>query len=279
MCMQTGSMKLLIVNDEIRTAEGIKRGVVWNRYGIEEVYVAYSTQEGKNIIQENEIDILLCDIEMPGENGLLLLKWVREQKYKIECIFLTCHANFQYAQEAISLGCQDYILIPAKYEDIGQAVLKVVNRIKEKNKDARYMKYGKYYLMEKVSVKEKETPEEVIEEIKTFILEHIGDSDLAVNSIADKFHFHPVYLNRLFKQKQGVPVSQYILDERMHLAASLLTLEGISKAEVAERIGYSYYANFHNMFKKYYGCTPFQYQENYKKQKDEGENVWSGVKD
>ena len=73
-------MNLLIVNDEIRTATGIKRGVDWEQYGIGEVYVAYDAQGGKDIIQENEIDILLCDIEMPGENGLSLLRWIREQE-------------------------------------------------------------------------------------------------------------------------------------------------------------------------------------------------------
>ena len=84
------------------------------------------------------MDILLCDIEMPGENGLGLLRWVREQEKEIECIFLTCHAKFAYAQEAISLGCQDYILIPARYEDIGEKIRKVVDRIRGKRDTARY---------------------------------------------------------------------------------------------------------------------------------------------
>lgn len=127
-------MNLLIVNDEIRTANGIKKGIDWRLYGIDEVYIVYDAQGGKDVIQENEIDILLCDIEMLGENGLSLLKWIREEGYETECIFLTCHANFQYAKEAIGLGCQDYILIPAKYEDIGYAVLKVVKRIEDKKR-------------------------------------------------------------------------------------------------------------------------------------------------
>ena len=72
---------------------------------------------------------MLCDIEMPGENGLALLRWVRENKKDIECVFLTCHASFAYAREAICLGCQDYILIPAKYEEIGEVIQRVVQRL------------------------------------------------------------------------------------------------------------------------------------------------------
>ena len=106
-------MKLLIVNDEILTAETMKEEIPWKQYGIDEVYTAYDAEAGKERIQEYDPDIMLCDIEMPGENGLALLRWVRENRKEMECVFLTCHASFAYAREAISLGCQDYILIPA----------------------------------------------------------------------------------------------------------------------------------------------------------------------
>ncbi len=262
-------MNLLIVNDEIRTAEVMKREIEWEKYGIREVYTAYDAERGKTILQENEIDIILCDIEMPGENGLSLLKWIRGQGYDIECIFLTCHANFAYAQEAISLGCQDYILVPAKYEDIGQAIYKVVKRIEGRRSDDHYREYGKAFLQEQVKKKEEDrerkmSPEELAAEVKTYIMEHLGDSKLSVNNIAEKFFFHPVYLNRIFKQKEGASVSQFIINKRMKLAASLLMLGDLSGTEVAVQVGYAYYTNFHNMFKRFYGCTPLQYQEEHK---------------
>lgn len=125
-------MNLLIVNDEQLTAETMKKDMDWASYGISEVYTAYDTEAARACIAEHPVDILLCDIEMPGENGLGLLRWVREQEKEIECIFLTCHAKFAYAQEAIILGCQDYILIPARYEDIGEKIRKVVDRIRGK---------------------------------------------------------------------------------------------------------------------------------------------------
>lgn len=129
-------MNLLIVNDEQLTAETMKKDMDWASYGISEVYTAYDTEAARACIAEHPVDILLCDIEMPGENGLGLLRWVREQEKEIECIFLTCHAKFAYAQEAISLGCQDYILIPARYEDIGEKIRKVVDRIRGKRDTA-----------------------------------------------------------------------------------------------------------------------------------------------
>lgn len=263
-------MNLLIVNDERRTADLMKSQINWKDYEVDAVFTAYDTEMAKLVIQENTVDLLLCDIEMPGENGLSLLRWVRQSGYDMECIFLTCHANFAYAQEAISLGCQDYILIPARYEDIGKAVHKLIKKIQEKRKDAQYQEYGKAYFNEKIkkghSHQEKSlSPEQIQAQVKEYIMLNISDSSMTVNSISSQFHFHPVYLNRVFKQQQGTTVSQYIINERMKLAASLLTAEATPASQVAEQVGYSYYANFHNMFKRFYGCTPVQYQENYQK--------------
>ena len=112
-------MNLLIVNDEILTAETMKEDIIWEDYEIVQVFTAYDAEQAKQIILEKKVDIILCDIEMPGENGIELLRWVRQKNLEIECIFLTCHANFIYAIEAIRLSCQDYILLPARNEDIG----------------------------------------------------------------------------------------------------------------------------------------------------------------
>lgn len=143
-------MRLLMVNDEVLTAETMKEEIPWEKYGIEQVYTAYDVEAGKECIRNNPVDIMLCDIEMPGENGLALLRWVRENKKDIECVFLTCHASFAYAREAICLGCQDYILIPAKYEEIGEVIQRVVQRLTKTREAARYQEYGKYMLQEQV---------------------------------------------------------------------------------------------------------------------------------
>lgn len=259
-------MNLIIVNDERLTADTMKKDIPWGKYGISQVFTAYDAEEGKACIEEHPIDIMLCDIEMPGENGLELLRWVRENRKDIECVFLTCHAKFAYAQEAISLGCQDYILVPAKYEDIGDAILKVVRRLKERREASRYREYGKYMMEEQVRQdrERKEAPENTADVITRAVMKNLTNHQLSVDMLAEEFHFHPVYLNRLFKKEKGVSVSQFIINQRMKMAASLLETGEYSANEVAEKTGYSHYTNFYNMFKKYYGMSPAQYQESHK---------------
>lgn len=259
-------MKLLMVNDEILTVETMKEDIPWEKYGIDEVYVAYDARGGRECVLNHHVDIMLCDIEMPEENGLSLLRWVRENKKEIECIFLTCHASFDYAKEAIGLGCQDYILIPADYEEIGNVILKIVERLMRQRENIKYQEYGKYMLKEKERQaaerqEKKKSPQESVEEICGYIINNIGECDLSVNSCAEHFYFHPVYLNRIFKKEKGVSVSQFIIDERMKMAVSLLESGIYNANEAAQRVGYSHYMNFYNMFKKKYGCSPVQYQE------------------
>lgn len=258
-------MNLLLVNDEALTAETMKEDIDWKQYGIDQVYTAFSAEKGKECIRQHEIDIMLCDIEMPGENGISLLRWVRENEKGIECIFLTCHASFAYAQEAIGLGCQDYLLIPTKYEKIGETVLKVVNRIREREQEKRYQEYGRAALQERIDqaseqYRKSRDPHMLVQEITGHIIRNLGSEDLSVNGIATQFYMHPVYLNRIFKKEKGTSISQFIIGERMRLAADMIREGKMSVNAIAEQVGYKNYSNFNFTFKKFYGCTPSQFQ-------------------
>ena len=135
-------MNILIVDDQIYVVAGIRDGICWERLGIHEVYTAYSAQEAKAVFGKHRIDILLCDIEMPGENGLELFSWVNEQGFETACIFLTAHADFGYAQTALTLGSFDYILQPARYEEIENSVLRAKGQIYERRKERHFYDYG-----------------------------------------------------------------------------------------------------------------------------------------
>ena len=135
-------MNLLIVDDQIYVVAGIRDGIAWERLGIHEVYTAYSAQEAKAVFGHHRIDIMLCDIEMPGESGLELFAWVNGQGFDTACIFLTAHADFGYAQTALTLGSFDYILQPARYEEIENSVVRAKGQIYEKRKERHFYDYG-----------------------------------------------------------------------------------------------------------------------------------------
>lgn len=257
-------MKLLMVNDEEFTINTMKDEIPWADYGISDVYIAYNVSEGKEIISQHQIDILLCDIEMPEENGIALIRWIRINHYDIDCILLTCHADFNYAKEAVTLNCQDYLLLPTSYENIGNTVIKVVDRRTDRLQNNRLQEYGKSWLMtkeQKVDKKDENsrTTKEVIAECVSYILQNLNNENLSVNEIASLFYMNPIYLNRIFKKEKNIAISQFIIKEKMSLAAELLKNPNSSAIAVAKQVGYPNYSYFAHTFKKYYGCTPTQY--------------------
>lgn len=258
-------MNLLLVNDIVLETETMKREIDWASCGISEVFTAYNAESAKQVIETHDIDIILCDIEMPGENGLSLIQWIIDHHYDIDCILLTCHADFSYARTGLSLGCQDYILLPAKYEEISSSVLRVHDRRVVRLNDKRLSDYGKSWLNDQsdaiAASSPHQTPQQITDFCTGYILSHLDDESLSVTDLASKLYLNPIHLNRIFKKERGMNISQYMIKERMELASTLLKTTRNTVGEIALRVGYSNYPYFSTVFKKHFGCTPSQYIE------------------
>lgn len=136
-------MRLLLVDDQREITESLKKSIDWASVGIDEVCTAVSSKEAKLIMVNMDIDILLTDIEMPGESGLELFRWTRERYPDIIGIFLTSHADFSYAQEAIRMGGFDYILQPARYQEVANVVAKASRKSMENTRTEKLVKRTK----------------------------------------------------------------------------------------------------------------------------------------
>ena len=124
-------MNILIVDDQRSIVDGLKNGLNWERLQIEEVHTACSAREARLVLMNFDIHILLTDIEMPEEDGLALMQWAKEKNSSLVGIFLTSHADFDYAREAISMGGFDYILQPARYEDVEKTLMRAVEEARK----------------------------------------------------------------------------------------------------------------------------------------------------
>lgn len=139
--------RLLIVDDEVHAVEGIKAAVNWNKLGITEVLTAYNIYQAKQFYDAKDpIDIMLCDIEMPMGSGLDLLSWVKEHYPDTESIFLTCHADFHYAKQAVQLGSFDYLLKPIPIPELECIIAKAIDKKTEESKKSMNSQYGQYWI-------------------------------------------------------------------------------------------------------------------------------------
>lgn len=261
-------MNLLIVDDEVITVNGILNGIDWALLPFEQVFSANSADEARDILQEQTVQMMLCDIEMPGEGGIALLRWVREQGMDLECIFLTCHDEFQYAQKALQLQGMDYLLKPVPYEELQEILRQASEKVEQKYVDTRYKEYGKSHkerFRESAAENiQKKNSKIIVEEIKVYIQEHLQE-DLSVELLAKKAYVSTPYLFQIFKKEEQTTLIEYITRARMFYASELLKQNDIPVSRVAMAVGYSNYCYFTKLFKKSFGVTPSQYQREHKK--------------
>lgn len=135
-------MNVLIVDDQKDVVAGIRDGVAWDRLPVDCIFTATGGAGARKLLETEDIAILLCDIEMPGENGLELCRWAKSRFPSLEVVFLTSHADFEYARTALHMGSFDYLLQPATYEEITACVQKLCARIVERQAMQRNAREG-----------------------------------------------------------------------------------------------------------------------------------------
>lgn len=257
-------MKLLIVDDEIEIIEGLLSGIVWDDLGFDEVLSCTSIQKAKEYFGEKQIDILLCDIEMPHGSGLELIEWIRENGKDTECLLLTAHEKFSYVQQALHLGSVEYLLKPMIYSELQAILQKVMKRVEEKNIRAQYEKRGEEAvaaLVENVGTEERRGAE-IVKQVKKYVRDHISE-DLMAEDIAKEVYVGTNYLSKVFKKEEDVTLTEFITGERMFLTAELLKNPDVTVSYVASSVGYNNYTYFIKIFKRTYGITPSEYHRKY----------------
>ncbi len=123
-------MKIIIVEDETIIRNGLVKHISWESLGINEIKVAANTQEALSICESYVPDIVVSDISMPGENGIVLCRKLRELFPEIEIIFVTGYADKEYLKAAIDLHAVRYVEKPINRKDISEAVQEAVSRYK-----------------------------------------------------------------------------------------------------------------------------------------------------
>ena len=132
--------KVLFVEDEIVTREGIRDNVDWKANGFEYCGEATDGEMALSLLRTIKPDILITDIKMPFMDGLQLCKIVRERMPWVKIIILSGHDEFEYAQEAIKLGVTEYLLKPITVQDMHSALQKIAAQLDQEKVEQENLK-------------------------------------------------------------------------------------------------------------------------------------------
>lgn len=103
-----------------------------------------------------------------------------------------------------------------------------------------------------------------VEQCKDYIFKHLHEK-IRIQNIAEYLHLNANYLSELFKQCEGITLTDFILKEKVKLSKNLLTYSPYSYIEIAAYLGFSSQSHLGKVFKKYTGITLRQYREKYQK--------------
>lgn len=117
--------------------------------GGHEVSVAESGEQALSILGANNFDIVLTDLQMPGEiDGLGLLEQVKEKHLAAEVIMMTAYASAETALSAMKIGAYDYLTKPFKIDEVNAVVARALEKraLVEANAALRQQVSGRYRL-------------------------------------------------------------------------------------------------------------------------------------
>src|SRR5205823_2888812 len=113
---------VLIVDDEKHTRDGLRR-LLENDY---DVYVAADVAGAMNVLEREQIDVLLTDLRLGGEDGMKLIDRTLKMPRAPICIMMTAYGTIDVAVEAMKRGAYDFVTKPLNLDKVEMLIARAV---------------------------------------------------------------------------------------------------------------------------------------------------------
>lgn len=156
----------------------------------------------------------------------------------------------------------EYLMIygngkPDKAEQIWRAVLETKHAVPTHDQTETVKEIYKNCIL---LTRETQNADDTLEAILTYVREHFAEN-IYVETVGDAMGFHPKYLSRIFKERTGVNMSEYITLLRITKAKDLLENTEKSVGEISEEVGFENRTTFFRSFKKLESVSPNEYRK------------------
>lgn len=160
-------MKLLIVDDDIYTREGLAETIPWELYDVEEVMQAENGKEALHTVSWYLPDLIISDIRMPQKNGIDFCREAVRLVPNCKIIFITGYTQTEYLKDAIDLSAVAFIEKPIQPEAVLEALEKAIGKIRTQYKTEQLQKENLSYQKTKLFhlLQQRHTTEELLQEV------------------------------------------------------------------------------------------------------------------
>lgn len=125
--------RVLVVDDEFRIGQLIRKLINWNELFLECIDVLDNGETAYETILEKHPNIVITDIRMPKINGLELVKMTKDVREDIKFIIISGYKEFEYAHKALQYGVNHYLLKPINEVELNDVLKIVIGELSENN--------------------------------------------------------------------------------------------------------------------------------------------------
>lgn len=259
---------VVIIDDNKIAVEAIAKSTDWKSCDCCVAGTAYDGIAGLKLIREVLPDIVIIDIQMPGFNGLDVIRKLKNENRKIQFIIISGYSQFEYAQQAIRYGVSDYLLKPIMTEEM-EAALHHVTEILNQTKSNYYN--GEMDPLEQ-QLFEIRSAKEHVSAMVAQAMDYVGKNlskNITLADVCNELLVSTGHFSKCFKKETGVGFAAYVTMVKMENARILLKNPKNRVNEVARMLGYSDYSYFFQVFKKQFGYAPSDIKASGKKEKED----------
>ncbi|UOQ49275.1 response regulator [Gracilibacillus caseinilyticus] len=130
--------KVLIADDEFIIRDGIRTFVNWADFHMEVVAEAEDGEEAVEQALANEVDVVLIDLNMPIMNGITAMKKIKEKRPDCRMVVISGYDDFRYAQEAIRLQVEDYLLKPVDPDQLAGILTELMKQLEREREEEQF---------------------------------------------------------------------------------------------------------------------------------------------
>ena len=127
-------INVLLVDDEKDFVEFLAERLQLKDFN---VTIAFNGDEAIKLVEENEFDVIVLDVQMPGKNGVETLKEVKKIEQLSQVIMLTGHATVKTAIQGMKNGAFDYLMKPTDTDELIEMMNKAYQLVAEQRDKIR----------------------------------------------------------------------------------------------------------------------------------------------
>ena len=124
-------LRVVLADDENKVILLLQKLIDWESLGYEIVGTANDGLRALELVREEQPDLLITDIRMPGYSGIELIQRAKELQPNLHFIVISGYRKFEYAQNALKYGVEDYLLKPIKQDELTGILLQLKDKLGE----------------------------------------------------------------------------------------------------------------------------------------------------